>query len=658
MKITSENILAVVFMLFLTVIASFFKPIFVLAGVISIGYYLFFSIMRRNKEDEKLSREILSRTQMFDSLSKKAIFNMPFPLIIFDEEGVILWHNIPFQKLTNEESSVNKNISDFFSELDSKALKDFEKTAANFGIRPFKGKDYMFNFEKTESKAEERSVVLLYLVDVSEQQLLKRTLYDKRMVVGLLQIDNYDDIRNSISDLNRGLLFAKLEKVMKDYFSEYKALSRSYERAKYMFVLERKEFSRMQSKKFEILDAAREINFGNTIPITLSMGFGLSAESPPELLEKAESAMNVALGRGGDQAVVETDGKFTFYGGKTQAVEKRNKVKARMICHALKKLIETSDNVFVMGHKNPDMDAVGSAVGVLRFVEECAKAGYFVTRGENPSIHNLYEKFRKEDEPLLKKFLSEEEAKGYVSRNSLLVIVDHHKPSLSECEDFLPLVGKVVLIDHHRRGEEFFKEPLLVYLEPYASSASELVTELLTYLSEKITLTKVEAEAMLAGIALDTSNFTFKTGVRTFEAASVLRRAGADTTEVSRLFRENFDHLLVKASVLREAKQIAPNVVFSKLLYKTKDAMLIAAEAANTLLEVNGVEASFVLAESEDKLFVSARSYGAISVQIIMERLGGGGHLTSAGAQFVGKSPDEVEALIKDAVDEYLNEDK
>ncbi|MFY9214339.1 MAG: DHH family phosphoesterase, partial [Tissierellaceae bacterium] len=367
-------------------------------------------------------------------------------------------------------------------------------------------------------------------------------------------------------------------------------------------------------------------------------------------------AIEIALGRGGDQAVLNKEGAYEFYGGKSKALEKRNKVRARVIGHALKQLIDQADNVFIMGHKNPDMDSIGAAVGVLRGVKNRGKSGYIVLNDVNPSIVNICDRIKEEQAELLDSIITAAEAEEKIDDNSLMILVDNHKPSFAEAPHLLDLTTKVVVIDHHRRGAEFVKEPVLTYLEPYASSTSELVTEILSYMDDNINLTKVEAEALLAGITVDTNNFSFKTGVRTFEAASILKREGADTTAVRQLFRDDYDVLMYKSKVISTSKIIHDRIAIGRLDEDIENGLLIAAQASNELLGIKGVEASFVLTHSNDRIHISGRSLGKMSVQIIMEKLGGGGHLTSAGVQLMGVTMDEAEEKLIDIIDKYIKE--
>ena len=535
-------------------------------------------------------------------------------------------------------------------------LKDNKKIPLDI---KYNAKYYKVYYNVVDSKktiSTKGNIIMLYWVDNTDKVLLDNKHKEEGMVVCLVYVDNYDEVKSTTPEVNRPLVLAEIDKTISTYATMNNGFMRKYENDKYLMIFQNRNLELIQNKKFDILDEIREIDKGNTIPITLSMGVGVNDHNPNETYEYAKAAIDIALGRGGDQSVVKEKNNLSFYGGKTKAIEKRNKVKSRVISHALRQLIDQSNEIFVMGHKTADMDSFGASVGIIRAAKSRNKRGYLVLRGVNPSIKNIYDRMKTEEPEYLDLVITPEEAIQKVDRSSLLVVVDNHKPSFTEAPGLLDLTDKIVLIDHHRRGAEFIKDPVLTYLEPYASSTCELVTEILYYMSDKIDMTKFEADALLAGITVDTKNFTFQTGVRTFEAASILKRAGADTTSVRQLFRDDFNTFLNKAEVIKNSKIVFDKVAIGRLEKDMEDSILIAAQAANDLLNINGVEASFVLTLSEGKIHISGRSLGTISVQLILEKLGGGGHLTSAGTQLEGVSMDHTEKMLIDAIDEYLRE--
>lgn len=641
----------------LLIVLAFYQPILSVIGVAFLGYLIFYNIKSISRKRKEFTKYIEGLTDEFESATKHAIFNMPFPLVMLDENGHITWYNTSFLNMMDEDELLNQDISNFIPEIKMSNI-DEEKEMEAINIK-IDGRNYVVypNFidtSKTESK--NNKILMLYLVDNTEFVNLKEDYEDEKLVSIVAYVDNYDDVKNNTPDISRPLLLAEIDKNINSYFSRYGGIVRKYENDRYFIVIENSAFKNIQEKKFDILDQMRELDLGNTIPITLSIGVGVDGKNPFDSYKRSSGAVDVALGRGGDQAVVQFENQLSFYGGKTKAVEKRNKVKARVIGYALRELIDGTDKVFVMGHKNPDMDSFGAGIGVLRAIADRGKQGYLIISGENPSIKNIYDKMRIEQPELLGNILTPEEGLEIADENSLLVVVDNHKPSFTEEPELLDIIPKVVVIDHHRRGAEFIKDPVLTYLESYASSTCELVTEVLSYMSNKVNLTKFEAEALLAGITVDTKNFSFQTGVRTFEAASILKRAGADTVSVRQFFRDDYNTFIHKAEVIKSSKIIFDIIAIGRLEEEMDDSLLIAAQSANELLNINGVEASFVMTYVNEKLHISGRSLGNISVQLILERLGGGGHLTSAGTQLNNVTMDEAEEILEETIDKFLRE--
>lgn len=636
-------------------IIAIYEPVLAFIGVLVLAYLLFYNFKKTNEKNRELTKYIESLSSEFDSATKHAIFNMPFPLVIIDEIGAITWYNTPFLDMMIEEDLLNERIYELIPNfrLDELLKNDDAPFDIKYGDNYYKVYSNKIDTKKISNR---NKIILLYWVDNTEYVKLEERYKSENTVISLVYVDNYDDVKGTTPDINRPLVLAEIDKRIGAYFTRYGGLVRKYENDKYLVVINYSGLEEIKSKKFDILDQMKELNIGNTIPITLSMGICATDKSIIESYDNARAAIDIALGRGGDQAVLKSGASFEFFGGKSKAIEKRNKVKSRVIGYALRQLIDQAENVFVMGHKNPDMDSFGSGIGILRAVENRKKEGYLILNSENPSIKNIYDKLRKEQQYLLEKIITSEKAAEIINKNSLMIVVDNHKPSFTEAPDLLNLVDKVVVIDHHRRGTEFVKDPVLTYLEPYASSTSELVTEVLSYMSEDLNLTKFEAEALLAGITVDTKNFSFQTGVRTFEAASILKRAGADTTTVRQLFRDNFNTFISKAEVIQSARLVLNKIAIGKLDREMEDSVLIAAQAANELLDINGVEASFVLTRVNDRIHISGRSLGDISVQIILEQLGGGGHLTSAGTQVSGVSMEEAEEMLISRIKEFLEE--
>ena len=646
-----------IFIGFLIAIIAYYQPILAVLLTIALIYLIFQYVATIRDKEKEWTRYLESLTEEFDSVTKHAVFNMPFPLAMLNSDYTISWYNTRFYDMIGQEDILNKKIDELLPNMSLEKLsKDNQKGYIYVKCNNEHYKVYYNIVESKKSTANKGSTIILYWVRDTEYIKLFKDYMDEKMVVCLAYIDNYDEVRNNTPEVNRPLVFAEIDNIINSFASMYNGLIRKYENDKYIIIFENKYLNEIENKKFDILDQIREIDKGNKISITLSMGIGANGKNPNENHEFAKAAIDIALGRGGDQAVVKEDHNLRFYGGKTKAIEKRNKVKARVISHALMQLIDQSEEVFVMGHINADMDSFGASIGILSAARARNKKGYIVLKDITPSIKNIYNRLLKEDPEYLNSIILPEEAKEIITESSLLVVVDNHKPSFTEAPELLELTNKVVLIDHHRRGAEFIKDPVLTYLEPYASSTCELVTEILFYMEDKLQLTPFEADALLAGITVDTKNFTFQTGVRTFEAASILKRAGADTSSVRQLFKDDYNVFLKKAEIIKNSKIVFNRIAIGRLELDAEDSILIAAQCANDLLNINGIEASFVLTTFGGKIHISGRSLGSISVQLILERLGGGGHLTSAGTQIEGKTMDEAEKMLIDAIDEYLKE--
>ncbi len=642
----------------LIAIIAFYEPKIAALGVILLGYLIYYHWKNIHLKKVEWTQYIESLTTGIDTATKYAIINLPIPFVMVETNGTISWYNTRFLQMINSKDLLEENIGDIIPGFNiDNIMNKKEDTPIEVS---FKDKYYkvLYNIVRKNKGRDNREeyVIMLYWIDNTGFTTLKTKYNDEKVNVGLIQIDNYEDVRNNTDEANRPIVFAEIDKMLSSLAARTSGFIRKYENDKYLIMFENRHLENLEMKKFEILDNVREVDLGNRIPVTLSIGVGVNGKSLNQQYEYASAALDIALGRGGDQAVVKRIDKLSFYGGKSKAVEKRTKVKARVIAHALRQLIDQSEEVFIMGHKNGDMDSFGASIGIYRAVRNRNKKAYIVLSGINPSIKNIYDRLKAEHPEYLEHIITPEQARSIADKESLCVLVDNHRPSYTEAPHLLEIIDKVVLIDHHRRGAEFIEDPVLSYLEPYASSTCELVTEILYYVGDKLDVNKFEAEALLAGISVDTKNFTFQTGVRTFEAASFLRRAGADTTSVRQLFQDDINTFMAKAEVVKEAKVIDERIAISKLRKESKDSVLIAAEAANDLLNINGIMASFVLVVSDGRIHISGRSLGDISVQLILEKLGGGGHLAVAGAQLDNVNIDEAEEILKKAIREYFEE--
>ena len=648
-----------IFGIILVLILLFLRPLYGLLGILGLAYVAFLAYNKINSKNEENLKNLENLNKRFDSLTKQAIFDMPFPLVVTDEKAKILWYNTPFINLFNEKDVIDSDLENLIGDIDIANILNSqgERTI------PVELNKRFFNIytnvvENKSEKGEGRSV-LFYLVDNTAYQNLKDKYTDDFAIVAKVEVDNFDEAISSAPSEIRPLLIAEIDSTISQYFEEYDALVRKSDEDLYLVVMNFKSLRAIKEKKFDILDDLRDLNKGNSIPITLSIGvssFGLNFK---DAYVESDSSLDLALGRGGDQAVVKVEDNYEFFGGKSKAVEKRNKVKARVIGEALKQLIERSENVYIMGHKNPDMDAIGAAIGCLRATLNRNKEGYIVLEKSNPSIDNLIDRMKEEEPEIYEKVISRETALNRIKHSSLLVLVDNHKPSFTECPELLDKTNQIVVIDHHRRGKEFVDNPVLQYVEPYASSTCELITEMLTYMSSDLNLTHFEADALMSGIVVDTKNFSFQTGVRTFEAASILKRAGANMIKVKALFQDDLDTMVYRAEVIHNTKMIHDNIAVSRFDKESNNSVLVAAQAADALLDINGIDASFVLTINDGKTHISGRSRGeVVSVQLILEKIGGGGHLNMAGAQLDTTDLDEAEKILTEAIDEYLTDNK
>ena len=648
-----------IFGIILVVALIFTRPVLGLLGILGLAYVAFLAYNKINRKNEENLKNLENLNERFDSLTKQAIFDMPFPIVVTDEKAKILWYNTPFINLFNETNVLEGDLENLIGDIDIANILNSE------GQRtiPVEVNKRFFNIytnivENKSEKGDGKSV-LFYLVDNTAYQNLKDKYTDEFAIVAKVEVDNFDEAISSAPSEIRPLLIAEIDSTISQYFEEYDALVRKSDEDLYLVVINFKSLRAIKEKRFDILDDLRDLNKGNSIPITLSIGvssFGLNFK---DAYIESDSSLDLALGRGGDQAVVKVDDNYEFFGGKSKAMEKRNKVKARVIGEALKQLIDRSENVYIMGHKNPDMDAIGAAIGCLRATLNRNKEGFIVLEKSNPSIDNLIDRMKEEEAETYEKLISRETALSNIKHSSLLILVDNHKPSFTECPDLLEKTNQIVVIDHHRRGKEFVDNPVLQYVEPYASSTCELITEMLTYMSNDLNLTHFEADALMSGIVVDTKNFSFQTGVRTFEAASILKRAGANMLKVKALFQDDLDTMVYRAEVIHNTKMIHDNIAVSRFDKESNNSVLVAAQAADALLDINGIDASFVLTINDGKVHISGRSRGeVVSVQLILEKIGGGGHLNMAGAQLDTTDLDEAEKILINAIDEYLIDNK
>ena len=571
---------------------------------------------------------------------------MPIGIMLFNDQYYIEWANPFLSSCFNESTLVGRSLYDTCEAVVPLIKQEVDSETITLNERKF----------KVVIKRDER---LLYFFDVTEQIQIEKQYENERTVLAYVFLDNYDDVTQGLDDQTRSTMNSQVTSLLNAWAQEYGIFLKRTSSERFIAVLNEHILTELENAKFSILDEIREKTSVHTVSLTLSIGIGASVSSLKELGDLAQSSLDLALGRGGDQVAIKMpNGKVKFYGGKTNPMEKRTRVRARVISHALKEIVSESSNVIIMGHKFPDMDAVGAAIGILKVAQANGKEGYIVIDPNQigSSVQRLIEEIKKYEE-LWSRFITPEEAMEISNDDTLLVVVDTHKPSFVMEERLVNKIEHIVVIDHHRRGEEFIKDPLLVYMEPYASSTAELVTELLEYQPKRLKINMIEATALLAGIIVDTKSFSLRTGSRTFDAASYLRAKGADTVLVQKVLKESVGSYIKRAKLIQHTSLYKENIAIASLPENEEeyfDQVLIA-QAADSLLSMSEVEASFAVARrDEHTVCISARSLGEVNVQIIMEALDGGGHLTNAATQLSGISVSEALVRLKEAIDEYF----
>ena len=582
--------------------------------------------------------------------------NLPIPLCILEFDGNISWYNKKFYEMTESPDLLGENIDNIIKNINLRKVLNENKEM--YTDVCYKDREYtvVYNVIKNEQNKQVKYLMMLYWIDKTEYLNLAQKYEEEKNIIMLIQVDGYDEVLKSASEEKRSLISVELERILSGLETDLHAAVKRTSKDKYIVITNQKGLSKLQENKFTILDTIRDIDYGNTLPVTISIGVGRDGESIYENIQLATGALDLALGRGGDQAIVKTKDKFEFYGGKSKAVEKTTKVKSRLIGHALKEIVSQSEMIYIMGHKYPDLDALGSAVGIYDICKSLKKETHIVLDQVNESIDEFVRRLNK-CEYYNDLFISREEAIKNCTRDTLVVVVDTHRPSYTECEELLSISKKVAVIDHHRKGVESIKNTVLAFHEIYVSSTCEMVTEVVQYLEDDVKINKLTAEGLLAGINLDTKFFAFKTGVRTFEAASYLKKLGADTTEVKKLFRTNVEDFKAKADIISNTHIIDNKICISYSKTYTENINVVIAQAADELLTVKNIEASFILGEKDGTIFISARSLGKINVHVLMEKLGGGGHIDIAGAQLQGVSIDEAYNKVKQIIEQYLREE-
>ena len=613
-------------------------------------------------------QEMINFATQYGSVQKELLDEFEVPYALLDANGKMLWVNQRFTGLTEKEKNYHKSITTVFPTITKELLQKEEvhSVAVVLDDRNYRVllsrirlSNLMQGMDMMSIQPEDTADYLtaLYLFDETELNRVNIENEEQRLVAGLVYIDNYDEVLESMEDVKKSMLVALVDRRVNKYFGESDALVRKIENDKYFVVFKNRFLPQMEEDKFHILEDVKTIKVGNEIAVTLSIGLGATASTYAENYEYAHAAIDLALGRGGDQVVVKEGEEITYYGGSPKQVEKNTRVKARVKAHALREMMETHTRIICMGHHLSDPDAFGAAIGVCAAAKELGKKAQIVLNEITATLRREMETFSPENGFDADLFINSEQALEYADRNTLVMVVDTNRPSYTECPELLKKGLNIVVFDHHRQGNEVIESPLLSYIEPYASSTCEMIAEVLQYFSDNMKLTPEEADAIYAGILVDTNNFMTKTGVRTFEAAAYLKRSGADVTRVRKMMRNDMAAYKERAEILRKAEVYRNAFAISACDSEMVESpTIVGAQAANELLNIIGIKASFVLAEFQNRIFISSRSIDEINVQLIMERLGGGGHVSVAGAQFTDCTIEEAKQRIRDVLDAMIEE--
>lgn len=627
--------------------------LFYMAGVLFIWFY----------NRPLIMNELISFATEYGQVQRQLLKELELPHALLDDTGKIVWKNNAFDELVQSERETGKNIRTLFKEITSDKLPieteeslvdvQYDSKMLSAKMKRINVTNMLADSDFIDLGEEENYLIGLYLFDQTALKIALQEIDDQSLAVGMIYLDNIEDALDDEAEVRRSLLLALVERKINKYVSTHDGIIRKMEKDKFFVIFRKKTIMQIKESKFDILEDIKNINLmPDQRPLTLSIGFGLDGLSYSQNCEFARAAIDLALGRGGDQAVVKSPKAIQYYGGKSQQVEKNTRVKARVKAQALEEIISNKDQVFVMGHRLADVDSFGAAIGIYTICKQLQKKVHIVMNDITPSLKPVVDMFTNKDDYPQDMILNTPQALERVNDNTVLVVVDINKPAITDCPELLKLCKAIVVLDHHRQSSESIENATLSYVEPYASSACEMVAEILQYVDNGIKLNGVEADALYSGIVIDTNNFNTKTGVRTFEAAAYLRRSGADVTRVRKLFREDASEYMAKARTIRDTV-IYRNVYAISVCdgVDCQSPTVVAAQAANELLNINGVKASFVFTEYQNKIFLSARSIDELNVQVIMEKMGGGGHMNIAGAQFEDKNMDEAKKYLQDTLD-------
>lgn len=641
--------------------AGFIMLIFVLIYMLIVGA-LYFS------NRAVILRDLVEFSAQYGVVQNTLLKELSVPYALLMEDGRILWVNDEFNAIFEGEGKVSGSLAKYIPEINRSLFPKKEDQKVQREVR-YEDREYLVELRKISVKGfsdseqlmempkEQEYFIAVHMQDITERNEYIRANEEQRLVAGMLYIDNYDEVIESVEEVRQSLLLALIDRKINLYFMKVNGIVKKVETDKYFVVVKKKDFKKLEEDRFSLLEDVKSVSVGNKIPATLSMGLGLSSDSYSQSYNYARVAIDQALARGGDQAVIKDCNGITYYGGKREMSYKNTRVKARVKAEALREYMMTSGNILVMGHTMTDVDSLGAAIGIYRAAESIGKKAHIVLNRPTNSIRSVYEDYINNPDYPEDMYISSSEAKDMMNNNSMVIVVDTNRPQMTECPELLQMTKTIVVLDHHRQSRDNIDNAMLSYIEPYASSACEMVAEILQYIDEDIKIPPLEASSMYAGMMIDTNNFTNRTGVRTFEAAAFLRRCGADIPYVRKIFRDDMDSYRAKASIISNAEVYRQQFAIARGQNLRVDSpTIIGAQAANELLDIEGIRASFVLTVYQGRIYVSARSIDEVNVQIIMERLGGGGHMNASGAQFDHTNMEEAVNCVKAQIDRMIEE--
>lgn len=657
-SLNSKNLIYIFVIAILCISLCVYDLSWIIPSIIIFGLTVTYAIWSSGKKKTEIENHIQDITSDVTTASKGNLVNTPIPLVLIETDGNIVWRSRKFvEEFQNIDIATNLNPIVKEIKLDIEKNDESIEIMKQFNIdkKVYKICGSVVKSKRRSKKSQKEYVLSLYFINETKYNELFDVYNKSKACIGVAMIDNYDEIVQRILPERKIELLAKIEKEIIEWVTSTGGLIIKTERDYFVYIFEQQYLTEFEKEKFNILDRVKTIEIDNKLQVTLSIAVSNEGKTNYEKYKSALAAMEIVLGRGGDQAVVKKDGKYKFYGGKTLEVEKRTKVKARTIAHSISAAISESENVIIMGHKNIDIDAFGSALGMYRLSKTLEKECYIVSEPQGKSLGKFLEILKKDDE-YKNVIIAENEVNELIKPNSLLIIVDTHKTSYVEFPELLEKIDRKIVIDHHRKAPDCIENVLISFHEVYASSTAELVTEIVQYAQDNVELTLLEAESLYGGIMVDTKDFTFKTGVRTFEAAAYLRKYGVDIIRVKKWFQADLESYNIISDIVRNVEIHNNTIAVSVFEQENSDANLIIAKAADELLTISDITASFVMAKVGDKVFISGRSIGDINVQLIMEKLGGGGHITLAGAQLEGFSLEDAKAELIIRINEYLLE--